>query len=66
MDELYAIAADARKEVTAVNERVSSLDDYDVQESVAVTFAVNSSVLSPEAKTQLDTLRQRLSTARAT
>lgn len=56
MDELYAIAADARKEVTAVNDRVSALDDYDVQESVAVTFKVNSTVLSPEAKEQLDTL----------
>lgn len=56
MDELYAVAAEARKEVTAVNERVSALDDYDVQESVAVNFRVNSAVLSPEAKQQLDTL----------
>lgn len=56
MDELYAIAADARKEVTQVNERVSALDDYDVQESVAVTFKVNSAVLTPEAKEQLDGL----------
>jgi outer membrane protein OmpA-like peptidoglycan-associated protein len=54
MDELYAIAAEARQQVTAVNERVSSLDDYDVQESVAVNFRVNSAVLSPEAKQQLD------------
>jgi outer membrane protein OmpA-like peptidoglycan-associated protein len=54
MDELYAIAAEARQEVAAVNERVSSLDDYDVQETVAVTFRVNSAVLSPEAKRQLD------------
>lgn len=54
MDELYAIAADARKEVTAVNERVSALDDYDVQETASVTFKVNSAVLSPEAKEQLD------------
>ena len=38
MDELYAIAAEARTEVKAVNERVSALDDYDVQETVAVTF----------------------------
>ena len=38
------------KEVTAVNERVSALDDYDVAESVAVNFRVNSAVLSPEAK----------------
>jgi OOP family OmpA-OmpF porin len=54
MDELYAIAAEARQQVTAVNERVSSLDDYDVQQNVAVTFRVNSAVLSPEAKQQLD------------
>src|SRR5258705_841546 len=54
MDELYAIAADARKEVTVVNERVSALDDYDVQETAAVTFKINSAVLSPEAKEQLD------------
>jgi len=54
MDELYAVAQEARQQVAVVNERVSSLDDYDVQESVAVTFRVNSAVLSPEAKRQLD------------
>src|SRR5881394_1387662 len=36
MDELYAIAQEARQQLAAVNERVSSLDDYDVKESVAV------------------------------
>src|SRR5438046_716364 len=56
MDEVYAIAQEARQQVAAVNERVSSLDDYDVQETVAVTFRVNSAVLSPEAKRQLDDL----------
>jgi len=64
MDELYAVAAEARKEVTAVSERVSALDDYDVQESVAVNFRVNSAVLSPEAKQQLDALAAKTSTAR--
>src|ERR1700751_1121108 len=54
MDELYAIAQEARQQVAQVNERVSSLDDYDVQDIVAVTFKVNSAVLSPEAKRQLD------------
>jgi len=54
MDELYAVAQEARQEVTKVNERVSSLDDYDEQAKVAVTFRVNSAVLSPEAKHQLD------------
>lgn len=65
MDELYAVAAEARAEVKAVNERVSSLDDYDVQETVAVTFRTNSSVLSPEAKQQLDGLAAKTTGARA-
>ncbi|HEY8228451.1 MAG TPA: OmpA family protein [Pyrinomonadaceae bacterium] len=64
MDELYAIAAEARTEVKEANERISSLDDYDVQDSVAVTFRVNSAVLSPEAKQQLDGLAQKAMTAK--
>ena len=59
MDELYAIAAEARTEVKEVNERVSALDDYDVQDTVAVTFRVNSAILSPEAKQQLDGLAEK-------
>jgi len=54
IDELYAVAQEARQQVAQVNERVSALDDYDVQERVAVTFRVNSAVLLPEAKQQLD------------
>ena len=65
MDELYAVAAEARKEVTAVSERVSALDDYDLQESVSVNFRVNSAVLSPEAKQKLDELAEKTSNARA-
>lgn len=65
MDELYAVAAEARAEVKAVNERVSALDDYDVQESVAVTFRTNSAVLSPEAKQQLDELAAKTQGAKA-
>jgi len=65
MDELYAVAAEARAEVKAVNERVSSLDDYDVQETVSVNFRTNSAVLSPEAKAQLDTLATKALAARA-
>ena len=65
MDELYAIAAEARKEVTAVNERVSALDDYDVQETVSVNFRVNSAILSAEAKQKLDELAAKTSNARA-
>ncbi|HKS08589.1 MAG TPA: OmpA family protein [Pyrinomonadaceae bacterium] len=65
MDELYAVAAEARAEVKAVNERVSSLDDYDVQETVAVNFRTNSAVLSPEAKSQLDELAAKTNGAKA-
>jgi len=65
MDELYAVAAEARAEVKAVNERVSALDDYDVQENVAVTFRVNSAVLSPEAKQTLDELAAKTTNAKA-
>jgi OOP family OmpA-OmpF porin len=65
MDELYAVAAEARAEVKAVNERVSSLDDYDVQETASVTFRTNSAVLSPEAKQTLDALAAKTTTAKA-
>ncbi len=65
MDELYAVAAEARSEASAANERISALDDYDVQESVAVNFRVNSAVLSPDAKHQLDTLAAKAGNARA-
>jgi outer membrane protein OmpA-like peptidoglycan-associated protein len=54
IDELYAVAQEARQQVAQVNERVTALDDYDVQESIAVTFRLNSAVLLPEAKQQLD------------
>jgi outer membrane protein OmpA-like peptidoglycan-associated protein len=59
MDELYAVAAEARKEASNANERITALDDYDVGELVTVTFRVNSAVLSPEAKQQLDTLAEK-------
>jgi outer membrane protein OmpA-like peptidoglycan-associated protein len=65
MDELYAVAAEARNEATAANQRIDSLDDYDVQETVAVTFRVNSAVLSPEAKQQLDDFAAKTTDAKA-
>jgi OOP family OmpA-OmpF porin len=65
MDELYAIAAEARQQVAAVNDRVDALDDYDVKENVAVTFRVNSAVLSPEAKRQLDDFAAKVANAKA-
>ncbi|MGH9751539.1 MAG: OmpA family protein, partial [Blastocatellia bacterium] len=64
MDELATIAAEARNEVRAANERISSLDDYEVQESATVNFKVNSAVLLPEARQQLDTLAQKALSAK--
>src|SRR6476619_2679603 len=64
MDELYAVAAESRSEAANANERISSLDDYDQQESTAVTFRVNSAVLSPEAKTQLDEFAAKVQPAK--
>jgi outer membrane protein OmpA-like peptidoglycan-associated protein len=65
MDELYAVAAEARTEATAANERINNLDEVDVQETVAVTFRVNSAVLSPEAKQQLDDFAAKATNAKA-
>ena len=65
MDELYAVAAEARNEATAANERINNLDEVDVQETAAVTFRVNSAVLSPEAKQQLDEFAAKATNAKA-
>src|SRR5262245_51998751 len=59
MDELYNVAAEARNEVRAANERISALDDYDAGETVTVNFKVNSALLSPEAKQRLDELAEK-------
>ncbi|HTH50827.1 MAG TPA: OmpA family protein [Pyrinomonadaceae bacterium] len=40
--------------VNATNKRITDLDDYTVQTTATVNFKVNSAVLSPEAKAQLD------------
>lgn len=44
--------------VNETNKRISSIDDYVVQSATTVNFRVNSAVLSPEAKTQLDQVAQ--------
>ena len=59
IDELHTIAAEARSEARAAHERISALDDYDVQESVTVHFTANSAVLSPEARRRLGTLAEK-------
>lgn len=71
IDELGAVADEARREAAAAqetanlaNERISSLDDYDVLEETTVNFALNSAVLSPEARRQLDGLAAKTAGAR--
>lgn len=44
--------------VNATNQRISALDDFVVQSTQTVNFKVNSAILSPEAKTQLDQIAQ--------
>lgn len=40
--------------VNKTNDRISSLDDYEVKKSESINFKVGSAVLSPEAKSMLD------------
>lgn len=65
MDELYTVAAEARAEASNANTRIDELDEFDVQDAVTVNFRVNSAVLSPEAKTQLDGLAQKALAAKS-
>jgi outer membrane protein OmpA-like peptidoglycan-associated protein len=46
----------ARATGRAANERISSLDDYDVKSTTAVQFPAGSATISTEAKAALDTL----------
>ncbi len=48
-----------KAEIARTNERISALDDYLVQDLATVYFKVNSFVLSPEGKADLDVLAQK-------
>jgi OOP family OmpA-OmpF porin len=48
-----------RAEIARTNERISSLDDFLVQDLATVYFKVNSAVLSPEGMADLDILAQK-------
>jgi outer membrane protein OmpA-like peptidoglycan-associated protein len=50
--------------VNSTNERISALDDYVVQDVTAINFRVNSAVLSPAAKQQLDDLANKAANAK--
>jgi OmpA-OmpF porin, OOP family len=48
--------------VNRTNDRISSLDDYEVRKSESVNFRVGSAVLSPEAKAKLDEIANQAKT----
>jgi len=50
--------------VATTNERISALDDYDVQDQTAVYFKVNSATLTPEGKAALDDLANKAASAK--
>jgi OmpA-OmpF porin, OOP family len=52
VDELHSIAANT-------SERISALDNFDVDSSATVYFPVNRSTLTPESKRQLDELARK-------
>jgi outer membrane protein OmpA-like peptidoglycan-associated protein len=45
--------------VNATNERISALDDYQVQNNTSILFRVGSAVLSAESKSKLDQIAQQ-------
>lgn len=45
--------------ISATNNRISALDDYDVADQTTVFFKVNSAVLTPEGKEALDQIAAR-------
>ena len=50
--------------VNATNQRISSLDEFEVQETSSVLFRSGSAVLSPEAKEQLDAIAEKAKSAK--
>lgn len=51
-------AETAKEGVRATNDRITSLDDFDVRSTITVNFKVGSAVLSPEAKEALNKLAE--------
>jgi len=65
VEEVGAVAKEAKSEaakanegVAATNQRISGLDNFDEKKMATVYFAVNSYVITPEAKKELDAIAQ--------
>ncbi|HWN97631.1 MAG TPA: OmpA family protein, partial [Blastocatellia bacterium] len=59
VDELGEVSKLAREDAGRANERISSLDDYTVQDSTTIHFKVNSAVITPDQQRMLDELAQK-------
>jgi len=59
VNEVGEVSRLARAEAGRAHERISSLDDYNVQDSTSVHFNVNSTVISPADRQALDALVQK-------
>jgi outer membrane protein OmpA-like peptidoglycan-associated protein len=64
VDEVGEVSKLARAEAGRAHDRISSLDDYNVQDSASVHFRVNSAIISPEGRLALDDLAQKASNTR--
>jgi OOP family OmpA-OmpF porin len=62
--EVGEVSRAARAEAGRAHERISSLDDYSVQDSANVYFKVNSYIISPEDRRALDELAQKAMTTK--
>ena len=64
VDELGEVSRMAREDAGRAHDRISSLDDYTVQDSTTVHFKVNSSAISLEQQRALDDLAQKAMTTK--
>jgi len=64
IEESTEIAKNAGEEAHSAHERISALDDYDVEDSVTVFFPVNSTTISANDKAALDQLAEKAMTTK--
>lgn len=64
IEESTEIAKNAVEEAHSAHERISALDDYDVEDSVTVFFPVNSTTISANDKAALDQLAEKAMTTK--
>jgi len=64
VSEVGEVSKMARAEAGRAHDRISSLDDYNVQDSANIYFKVNSAMISPEDRRALDELAQKAMTTK--